>query len=430
MNNHKFKIMTLAAVLASGIFMSTPAFAAEYIEVKMGSEVLGHLESNEESLKILEDIKKSAGNTQVSTQTIEAEDLPVSTKEEVLDKIQEQLSKVNEYGVLKIDGKVVAQLNTMAEAEEVIERIKAPYHSEDVEVLDSKFNFEPKLEVEPSKLELTESMSADEAYNLLMNGGVQDALHIVSEEDTQDSIAELYHMDPKELKSLNKENLYMIPGKPVKVHLSAPMLKAQSTEMVQYNEDIPFETVEKEDPNLYIGERKVERAGKNGAYRVTAERVKENAQVVSQVKQKVEVIEEPQQEIVLVGTRERAATGSFINPTSGRLTSRFGPRWGRMHMGIDVAGPVGTPIHAADGGVVIKAGPAGSYGNLVIIDHQNGYTTRYAHNSSINVQVGQTVAQGELICKMGSTGRSTGPHLHFEVRQQGQALNPLNFVNY
>ncbi|WP_414619961.1 peptidoglycan DD-metalloendopeptidase family protein [Calothrix sp. CCY 0018] len=120
----------------------------------------------------------------------------------------------------------------------------------------------------------------------------------------------------------------------------------------------------------------------------------------------------------------------FAWPAKGVFTSGFGPRWGRMHKGIDIAAPTGTPIHAAADGVVVSAGwNRGGYGNLVDIRHADGTTTRYAHNSKIVVKKGQQVQQGQRISLMGSTGFSTGPHLHFEIRKGGnQAVNPIAFL--
>ncbi|MCS6943139.1 MAG: peptidoglycan DD-metalloendopeptidase family protein [Geminocystis sp.] len=120
----------------------------------------------------------------------------------------------------------------------------------------------------------------------------------------------------------------------------------------------------------------------------------------------------------------------FIWPARGVLTSGFGRRWGRMHKGIDIAGPVGTPIVAAADGVVISAGwNAGGYGNVVRIRHFDGTITLYAHNSKILVRRGDYVTQGQQIAKMGSTGFSTGPHLHFEIHPQGRRpVNPLAFL--
>ncbi|WP_405404826.1 DUF5930 domain-containing protein [Paracoccus sp. Ld10] len=111
-----------------------------------------------------------------------------------------------------------------------------------------------------------------------------------------------------------------------------------------------------------------------------------------------------------------------------RYTSGFGRRWGRMHEGIDMAGPVGTPIHVTGDGVVTFAGRQGAYGNLIKIRHELGTETRYAHLSRINVKVGDRVSQGDRIGDMGNTGRSTGPHLHYEVRMNGRAVDPMSFI--
>jgi murein DD-endopeptidase MepM/ murein hydrolase activator NlpD len=99
-----------------------------------------------------------------------------------------------------------------------------------------------------------------------------------------------------------------------------------------------------------------------------------------------------------------------------------------MHEGIDIGAPYGAPIGAADGGTVIYAGWLGGYGNLVVLDHGNGLSTAYGHQSDIVVGVGQSVAQGQLIGYVGSTGHSTGPHLHFEVRVNGSPVDPLGYL--
>lgn len=113
---------------------------------------------------------------------------------------------------------------------------------------------------------------------------------------------------------------------------------------------------------------------------------------------------------------------------SFRYTSGFGPRWGRMHSGTDFAGAHGSPIRATADGVVTHAGRAGAYGNLVKIQHAYGYETRYAHASKIYVKVGQRVSRGDKIAAMGNTGRSTGTHLHYEIRIGGKAINPMRYI--
>jgi murein DD-endopeptidase MepM/ murein hydrolase activator NlpD len=127
------------------------------------------------------------------------------------------------------------------------------------------------------------------------------------------------------------------------------------------------------------------------------------------------------------GTGSPSASG-FIWPVDGVVVSGFGMRWGRMHEGIDIAASSGTPIRAAAGGTIIHAGWLGGYGNLVVVDHGNGLATAYAHASSILVAVGQQVSQGQTVSLVGSTGHSSGPHLHFEVRVNGVAVDPLLYL--
>jgi murein DD-endopeptidase MepM/ murein hydrolase activator NlpD len=126
----------------------------------------------------------------------------------------------------------------------------------------------------------------------------------------------------------------------------------------------------------------------------------------------------------------RAIFNGYIWPANGILSSGYGWRWGRMHNGIDIAGPVGTPIFAAASGVVTYAGwNDGGYGNLVEIEHPDGSFTVYAHNHRIVVREGQEVGQGEQVAEMGSTGFSTGPHLHFEIHPSGDgAVNPIAYL--
>lgn len=127
-------------------------------------------------------------------------------------------------------------------------------------------------------------------------------------------------------------------------------------------------------------------------------------------------------------TAGSSAHAGLVWPVSGPITSGFGMRWGRMHEGIDIAVPSGTPVHAAASGTVIYAAWMTGYGNLVVLDHGNGLATAYAHNSSLLVSLGQHVSQGQKISLSGSTGHSTGPHVHFEVRVNGVAVDPLGYL--
>lgn len=127
-------------------------------------------------------------------------------------------------------------------------------------------------------------------------------------------------------------------------------------------------------------------------------------------------------------TTPPAGSGVLRWPVSGTVTSPFGTRWGRMHEGIDIAVPSGTPVGAAGSGTVIYAGWMDGYGNLVVVDHGGGLSTAYGHNSSVTVSVGQAVTAGAIIAYSGSTGHSTGPHVHFEVRVNGSPVDPLGYL--
>ena len=128
------------------------------------------------------------------------------------------------------------------------------------------------------------------------------------------------------------------------------------------------------------------------------------------------------------GSGSPSASG-FIWPVLGPVTSPFGWRWGRMHEGIDIAAPSGTPIAASAAGTVIYAGWLGGYGNVVVIDHGGGISTTYGHQSSLAVGNGSYVAQGQTIGYVGSTGHSTGHHVHFEVRLNGVPQDPLGYLS-
>jgi murein DD-endopeptidase MepM/ murein hydrolase activator NlpD len=128
------------------------------------------------------------------------------------------------------------------------------------------------------------------------------------------------------------------------------------------------------------------------------------------------------------GATSTPSAAGLIWPVSGPITSPFGWRWGRMHQGIDIGAPTGTPIHAAAAGTVIYCGWEEGYGNFVVIDNGGNLATAYGHQSAIAVTCGQQVAQGQVIGYVGCTGHCTGPHLHFEVRIDGNPVDPMGYL--
>jgi murein DD-endopeptidase MepM/ murein hydrolase activator NlpD len=215
---------------------------------------------------------------------------------------------------------------------------------------------------------------------------------------------------------------------------SPARLTVENTELRQYTETVPFDVLSYNDATMVEGSSAIKTEGVCGEVLVTEKTVYING--IKQTSETVGALTTvpPVAEVVAVGTAPRPKTASFgtyIWPTDGVLTSGFGYRTGfgsHNHQGIDIGGAYGENIVAADGGEVLKAGWCSGYGNLVQIRHDNGDVTYYGHCSSIIVDVGDRVAQGQVIAHMGMTGVANGVHLHFEIRQDGTPVNPINLL--
>lgn len=209
-----------------------------------------------------------------------------------------------------------------------------------------------------------------------------------------------------------------------------PLLAVRTVEEVTYTQPVEPETQEIPDDSLLVGQRQTIREGAAGVAEITDRVTYTMGQEQSRETMSVNLLTQPTPTQVAVGTAQGAegARGRFLWPLSGRISSPFGDRtiFGgeSFHRGLDIAAPSGTPITASAAGQVIWAGAKGTYGNLVKLDHGNGYVTYYAHCSSLLVEEGDWVAQGQTIALVGSTGRSTGPHCHFELLWQGELLDP------
>lgn len=196
------------------------------------------------------------------------------------------------------------------------------------------------------------------------------------------------------------------------------------------NKEIPYEIQSQQDENMYIGESIIVTEGKVGSRSVSYEKTYKNGEEAASRIVNESVVTQPVAAVVRVGTKHKEVlkTG-VLYPLDGVLSSPFGERWGRVHEGIDIAVSEGTPVLAAECGTVCYVSEnAGGYGKLVKIDHGYGVITAYAHLSEIQVQVGQSVNAQSQIALSGNTGRSTGPHLHFEILNNDVPLNPLDYL--
>ncbi len=206
-----------------------------------------------------------------------------------------------------------------------------------------------------------------------------------------------------------------------------PALSVTVTEKSVYVEDFYAEAQYIEDDTMYEGESEIFKEASPGRHEVTVLITKENGEQVSTEIISETVITEPVAAVVKKGTK---SLPDYILPVSGAVkTSDFGERWGRMHNGVDLGVVTGTEVRASRAGTVTKAGWGGAYGYCVFIDHGDGVETRYAHLSELNVSEGDYVSQGDVIALSGNTGRSTGPHLHFEIRINDEPINPEDYLS-
>ncbi len=297
--------------------------------------------------------------------------------------------------------------------------------------------FTQEVMVVETFVDASEILTVEAATELITKENQEPKKYVVKSGDSASVIASNNDMDLQTLYNLNAgldENTVLQIGDELIVMVPEPELSVTTTEEVVYPVAIPKGTTYTENSSKYAGSNTTIDNGSDGVKQLTATITKLNGKETNRVILKEEVITEPVNQIIEKGSKPlpaKGATGNYIYPVINyTLSSSFGYRWGDFHEGTDFAAPTGTSIRAADGGVVISAGWSGSYGMLVVINHGNGVTTRYGHCSKILVSVGQQISQYQEIAKVGNTGYSTGPHLHFEIRFDGTAANPMKYLSH
>lgn len=375
-----------------------------------------------------------------------------SSDSQILDKLKEELVIETEAYAVKVNNKVVGFVQNEEEFNKAIRQLMLEYVSEKelkqyeanlqsgtksttkgrINVID--ISIQENITGAKSKAEPSKILTAKQLIAFLKSGTLEKEVYTVKSGDVLSTIAASHGLKTKELLKLNpdlNENSILKIGQKINVTVEKPLVTVKKVYENVKSESIPYKEVVKQDENLLKGEQKIIQEGVTGKKEVSYKITEVNGKQVQKRVTAEKVISEPKEKIIVVGTKviPSKGTGTFAWPTNGGyISSKMGERWGRQHKGIDIARPSNYNIKAADNGVVTFAGADGTYGNKVVIDHNNGYQTVYAHLSSIDVSVGQTVSQGSVIGIMGSTGRSTGVHLHFEVYQNGNLLNPLSVL--
>lgn len=329
-------------------------------------------------------------------------------------------------------GNEIARLASEEDANAVLEQVKAAYLTEGTEVLE--VSFAEEVLVTASAIESGDQpvLTSEEAVTLILTGSKEPKTYVVQGGDTVWDIALANNLSPYELMEMNPgvEDKVSI-GQTLNLYQVKPYVTVRTKEVLVAEERVEYPVQYENTSNLYKGQSQVKAAGSYGSKSVRSEVVKENGQVVTATVLEETVLAQPVTQVTLVGTRTvpiTTGTGQLGIPvTNIEISSAYGSRGGSRHLGVDLRMPKGSPIMAADSGTVTKAAYSGSFGNLIIINHGNGMQTYYSHCNTINVSVGQAVTKGDVIGTIGSTGNATGNHLHFEVRVNGVAQNPVNY---
>lgn len=412
-------------------------------DIYLGGEKLGSIRTEEEAKDLFNEVREDlcqeynleiVFEDDISFEETHAKDDDLVNPEALKDGIKSNVGVLVAGYAVTVDGEEIGVFKSEEEAKSLIDEVKKPYLSKLTEGNEAReVNLIEDVQIVEKETSLNSLSNKEKVLDYIVNGGEEVRTHIVEVGESFWTIAKMYDISVEELELANEDRdpTMLKPGDEVQLVLAKSLITVETIEEVEYTEEIKYETTVELNDSMYKNEQKIKVEGIKGESKVVAYEVRHNGIVVDKEIIDQEVIKDATDEVVVKGTKERpktVATGSFSTPTRGRITSRYGMRWGRMHRGLDFAASHGTAIKAADGGTVSYAGYRGAYGYMVEINHGNGYTTRYAHCSKMLVKAGTKVAKGQHIANVGNSGRSTGPHLHFEVLKNGTHQNPSNYL--
>jgi len=429
-----------ACIVIAGIF----AWGTDY-EYSYNGRVLGYVKEQSDVVDVLDIVSEELSvqhnsniaidpETDITFRTVVSTGKEIDDSDTVLERFT-YLTEIHTQGyAIVADGKIIAIVETEKKANQVLDEIKALYTSKKKSVKYEHIGFAEKVDIEEYGTTLNNISSVSSAVKKIKNGGKEATKYTVKNGDTLYGICGKVDLSLSQLQEMNpglSVNSVLHAGDKINITQMVPLLTVETTEIATFAESVPYKTEYKKSSKYYEGDQVVTRYGQNGKEKVTARLVKRNGKTVKRKDLEREVIIEPVNKIVTKGTAmapPKKGTGSFQRPVNVGVYYGYGWRWGRMHYGLDYAASVGTPIKAADGGTVVQSGWNGAFGYSVTINHGNGFTTLYAHCSRLDVRVGQKVYKGQLIAAVGNTGRSTGPHCHFEIKINGVNVNPSHYV--
>ncbi|MCI9273294.1 MAG: M23 family metallopeptidase [Clostridiales bacterium] len=341
---------------------------------------------------------------------------------------------------LYVNGELIGAIKSSADLSYLLQNTLSSAKGDDPA---AKVSFVENVESVKGLYPTASLLTSEELKNLLAGTSEESLTYTVKEGDTAEVIADQFQVSKEELtESLGEAQLAGLKvGDQIRLSEAKPLLTVKMTREERYETIIPYKTVTVNDDHKDTDYSKVTQEGVEGIEQCVDEVTYIDGVEVSRETVSKTVVKEAVDKIITVGTQkvekpvnqEGIATGSMAWPVpyTRRVVSQYSMRWGKMHNGIDISssGIRGQSIVAADGGTVkyVKYHNYG-YGYHLMIDHGNGLSTLYAHCNSIYVKAGQKVSKGQVIATVGTTGDSTGNHLHFEVYRNGSRVNPLNYI--
>ena len=413
--------------------------------VSYDGQVLGRLASKSEAETVRKDLESITSRTLGETYTIDDSLLQydsgwmlrqdIEDKAVYEDQLSDEIGLVTSAYCLYVNDVRIGATPYEGALEELLDQLQKAASDEDT----ISCEFAEDVEIRQEYVPTSEIMNLGYIAELLYSTKTAEVTYEVKKGDTWSQIAAKNDMTSAELLALNPGyNINKLQiGEVLTLSASVPYLTMTVVKQERYLDDVSYNIEYTDSADLYQGDYKVTSKGEYGKADVMAKATYVNGEETERTILSSVTLKEPVTEYRLRGTKVRPTwmpTGSFRWPTSGRISSYFGGRkspggiGSTNHKGIDIAVPRGTPIYAADGGTVTYSGWMSGYGYLVQIDHGNGYVTRYGHNSSLTVSVGQHVYKGQQVARAGSTSNSTGNHCHLEVRYNGVAKTPLNYL--
>ncbi|ADG81049.1 Peptidase M23 [Thermincola potens JR] len=446
-SNGKWKkaVVVLTTVLCLAVITGVSvAYSTEKaVAVKVDGKQVALVSDKRAAQKVLEQLKKEKAQQwkqkliikeKVNFVDTEAKRYLIADIGELKPILDKKLTFIGVATGLKVNGKTVAILASRAEANKVLDTIKKRFTANINNMQTLSVGFREKVEISEIPASLADVVTVDQAVEKLMHGKEKARVHIVQSGDSLWTIARKYDTHVADLKAANPEikGERLDLGQEIKLVKEEPLLTVVVEAKATVKETVPYNVKVVADKSMWKGRQKINQKGENGSREVTYKLVLANGTVENRTVLNQKVIKPAKDQIVVRGARlvvaSRGGSGRLAWPTGGRITSRFGSRWGSMHTGLDIDGYTGQPVGAAEDGRVVSTGWDGAYGKQVTIDHGNGLRTKYAHLSKIEVSPGEHVSRGQLIGEVGSTGRSTGSHLHFEVIVGGSFRNPLSYL--